>query len=99
LYAHRLKIFGTDEICIDNWLLSLLKRRTPLDLKRHAEGPPGKRKSVGQTDRLDSRQGLDAREQFLEISAVLWRPRRVFGKAGRERERQYAIGVEAFGHG
>src|SRR5262245_49063378 len=36
LDAHRLKVFGTDEIDIDHRLLSLLIRRTPFDLKQSA---------------------------------------------------------------
>src|SRR5262245_55903955 len=36
LDSHRLKVFGTDKIDIDYRFLSLLKRRTPFDLKQSA---------------------------------------------------------------
>src|SRR5262245_9896301 len=36
LDAHRPKVFRADEIDIDHWLLSLLKRRTPFDMKQSA---------------------------------------------------------------
>src|SRR5262249_49473822 len=97
-HAHRPKIVGADESGADNWLFPRLKWRTPFYIK--ATGVcRGMRKRIRQGGRLYAGQGLDSIEQFLEISAALWRSQRVFGKAGQERERQYAIRIEALGNG
>src|SRR5215813_884253 len=99
LDAHCMKVVGTDEIAINGRLFSRLVRRTPFDLDTNkATGRPGKRKRTGQAGRLDSGQGPDAIERSLKISSdALWRLP-VLGGTGRERERQYAIRIEAFGN-
>src|SRR5262245_25980267 len=75
LDAHRLKIVGADIIYFNHRLCATFERCASFDLKQHAVTRSVKRKEIGQAGRLDTRQRLDARERFLEISAALWRIR------------------------
>src|SRR5262245_38556900 len=98
-YAHRLEIVRTDVIGFNNRLISRLRRRTPFDLKKHADLRAAERRKSRQADRLDTGQGLDARKRFLEIGEAARRFLRVFGEARSERERQYSLRIEALGNG
>src|SRR5262245_51468985 len=88
-----------ESLRFNNRLIARIERRTPFDLKKHADVRAPEWKKSGQADRLDTGQGLDAHERFLEIGEAARRILRVFGEARSERERQYSLGIEALGNG
>src|SRR5262247_1977339 len=98
LYTHRLKVFRADEIDIDDRPLSLLKQLTPFDLKLGDHQSSFQRNLTRQAGGLDARQSTDARKNLTVIRVALRRLVRISSQAWSERERQYAVRIEAFGN-